>query len=283
MCVCAYDLIYNTPNSPAIHSLVQHKNEEMDYLQNHVLKAVSSIQDILHVIASLFECVKKESDGMISNIKDLREETYDITSDLKYDISTLEKEVERLNIEIDNINQYDHGDGLVISGEIIPHSIPTENCKEIVLNLFWHHLNINLGVDEISIAHRIGEKPNDVIDNRKIFIKPSRNELSRRIFQATCEYNPPFYVNYYLIYTRRKIAYIVRQLKMNYPKKIIGYHSYDNETCILYNSRDYTSTVTNSPSLVETENRIIQVTIKTIADLERFMTEYLDITIDSYM
>ena len=145
----------------------------MEYLQNHVLKAVSSIQDILHVITSLFECVKKESDGMISNIKDLREETYDITSDLKYDISTLEKEVERLNIEIDNINQYDHGARLVISEDIILRGSPTENCKDIVLNLFWHLLNMNLGEDQLSISQRFGEKPNNGVDNRKLFLKPT--------------------------------------------------------------------------------------------------------------
>lgn len=261
----------------------------MNAIQNQILRIISctyqnkDTEEVVQVITSLFECLKNENNDLISDIKDLRREVNDLISDLKDDISTIQKEVDSLKVEIDNINQYEHGDGLVISGDIIPHSTPTENCKDIVLNLFWHHLNINLGDDEITIAHRIGEKPNNAIDNRKIFIKPSRKELARRIFNATCEFNPPFYVNYYLIYTRRKIAYIIRQLKMNYPKKIIGYHSYNNETCILYNTRDYISTVTNTPSLVETENRTIQVIIRTIADLERFMTEYLDITIDPCM
>ena len=54
---------------------------------------------------------------MIWNIKDLREETYDLTYDLKEDISTLQKKVDALNVEFDNTNQYEHGDGLVISGD----------------------------------------------------------------------------------------------------------------------------------------------------------------------
>ena len=224
----------------------------MNAIQNQILRIISctyqnnETEEVVQVITSLFECLKNENNDLISNIKDLREEVNDLISDLKDDISTIQKEVDSLKVEIDNINQYEDGNGLVISGDIIPHSTPTENCKEIVLNLFWHHLNINLGDDEISIAYRIGEKPNNAIDNRKIFIKPSRNELSRRIFQATCEYNPPFYVNYYLIYTRRKIAYIIRQLKMNFPEKIIGYHSYNNETCILYNPREYSTNLTTS-------------------------------------
>ena len=82
--------------------------------------------------------------------------------------------------ELDNIIQYEHGDKLVIS-EDIPHGNPTENCKDIVLNLFWHHLNMNLGGDELSISHRTAEKPINGIDNRNIFIKPTRKKLAHKI------------------------------------------------------------------------------------------------------
>ena len=66
---------------------------------------------------------------MISDIKHLREGTYDLTSNLKEDISTLQKKIDTLKVEFDNINQYEHEDGLVISyrnikkggiGEVIP-------------------------------------------------------------------------------------------------------------------------------------------------------------------
>ena len=62
---------------------------------------------------------------MTSDIKDLREEMYDLVSDLKVNISTLEKKVDSLNVDSDNNNQYEHGDALVISGDIIPHDTPT--------------------------------------------------------------------------------------------------------------------------------------------------------------
>ena len=38
------------------------------------------------------------------------------------------KKIDSLNVEIDNINQYKQGDGLVIPGDRIPHGTPTENC-----------------------------------------------------------------------------------------------------------------------------------------------------------
>ena len=43
---------------------------------------------------------------------------------------------------------------------------------------------MHLGEDELTISHRIGE------------IKPTRKQLTYRILYATCELNPPFYVNY---------------------------------------------------------------------------------------
>ena len=75
----------------------------------------------------------------------------DKISDLKVDISTLEKKFDSLNVVMILINPYEHGVGLVISGDIISHGSPTENCKDIVFNLFWHYLNTHLGEDELSI------------------------------------------------------------------------------------------------------------------------------------
>ena len=72
---------------------------------------------------------------------------------------------------------------------------------------------MNLDEDELTVANRIGEKPINGVDNRKIFFKPTRKPLSHRIFHATYELNPPFYVNYYLVHARRKIDNIIRQLK----------------------------------------------------------------------
>ena len=59
------------------------------------------------------------------------------------------------------------------------------------------------------------------------------------------------------MYTRSKISYIIRQLKINYSNKIKGHHSYNNETCILYNICDFSSNVTTTLGLNETENQTL--------------------------
>ena len=70
---------------------------------------------------------------MILDVQGLREETNDLISDLKVDISTWEKNSWQSRGELDNINQYEHRDVLVISGDIIPHMVPQ---LKIVKTLF---------------------------------------------------------------------------------------------------------------------------------------------------
>ena len=66
--------------------------DKMEFLKkNLVMKIISSMKEIVRAINSLIECVKKENVDMISDIKDLGEETNYSISDLKVDISTSEK------------------------------------------------------------------------------------------------------------------------------------------------------------------------------------------------
>ena len=46
------------------------------------------MEEIVQVITSLFECVKRDNNDTITNTKELTEETYDLIADLKDNIST---------------------------------------------------------------------------------------------------------------------------------------------------------------------------------------------------
>ena len=64
----------------------------MEAIQNRILKIIScthqskDTEEVVQVLTSLFECLKKENNDIISDIKDLREEANDLISDLKDDI-----------------------------------------------------------------------------------------------------------------------------------------------------------------------------------------------------
>ena len=96
------------------------------------------MQKIVQVITSLFECVKKENNDIISNIKDLREETNKwFNFWLKGRCFNFRKKVNCQQVSlIPNINQYGHGDELVISRYIIPHGSPTQNVGKLFLTFF---------------------------------------------------------------------------------------------------------------------------------------------------
>ena len=73
--------------------------------------------------------------------------------------------------------------------------------------------------------------------------------------------------------------------------KVISFfhHSCIHETCIFYNTYDYSFNVTRTLELDEpdneimneTEHGIIHVTLRTLAGLKRFISEYLNTTIGS--
>ena len=69
----------------------------MEVIRNLILRKISSThlsrkrEEVVQILTSLFECLKKESNHLISGIKYLRNETNALVSDLKDNISTLEK------------------------------------------------------------------------------------------------------------------------------------------------------------------------------------------------
>ena len=68
-----------------IHFVVPIDKDKMEVIQDQAMEIISRMEEIVQVISSLFQCVKKEN-NMISDIKDLREEINDLISDLKDDI-----------------------------------------------------------------------------------------------------------------------------------------------------------------------------------------------------
>ena len=67
------------------------------------------MKEIVQVLPSIFECVKKENNDIDFSYKRFKGRKNDLISDLKADISTLEKKIDSINVEIDNINQYEQG------------------------------------------------------------------------------------------------------------------------------------------------------------------------------
>ena len=122
--------------------------------------------------------------------------------------------------KIDEDSQYERRDTLILSGPSVPESSPNENCGDIVRALLKDHTRLNLGPNDISIAHRVGRKPESGPDKRKIIFKLCRRHIVSDIVNACKQYTPPLYVNPSLTPIRSKILYALRQLRNKFPGKI---------------------------------------------------------------
>ena len=67
----------NYHGSTSSHSLWRYNQDKIDFVRDHILKIVSGMQEIDHI--PLFEGVRKENHDIISNMKDLREETLTVS------------------------------------------------------------------------------------------------------------------------------------------------------------------------------------------------------------
>ena len=85
--------------------------------------------------------------------------------------ASLRNTVARQDNKIDELEQYSRRESLVLSGDVLPVTAPNEDttfiaCKLINDKLGDHHLQIQ--PEDIAISHRLGKKPNNGPDKRRI-------------------------------------------------------------------------------------------------------------------
>ena len=91
--------------------------------------------------------------------------------------TTHTKTVHSLQNEIGNNDQYDHRDTLILSGPEICTVTLDEKPKENQQALLRCHLNFNIYRSNVSVAPRLGQKPANSQDKRKIIFKLCRRDL----------------------------------------------------------------------------------------------------------
>ena len=123
--------------------------------------------------------------------------------------------IPKLQNKIDSNDQNERGDTLIISGPETPTVTSDEKSKELLQALLCRHLNFNISLSDISVAHRL--TPTSRI-NKTIICNLCRRDLVSEIFQSCKHFKDmkgqqPFYVNSSLTPIRNKLFYILRQLK----------------------------------------------------------------------
>ena len=178
---------------------------------------------------------------------------------------------------IDSNDQYIRRDNLIMSGINLPTASLSENSKLIIQDQLRLHTNLNVNVNDISIAHRIGRKPVSGPDKRNIIFKLCRRDIVPDIFRACKEHKPPFFVNSSLTPLRSKIFFALRQLKRVFPNIIKSCQSNLNGDIIAYT---LVPGQLNSTSTSTRQNYRKHV-INAKTELEKFAQDFLHSTIEN--
>ena len=177
-----------------------------------------------------FETFKDEMMNILES-KDLK------INKLDNEVNTLRNRIATLEERLDAQDQYVRRETLIFSGDQIPVTTDQEDSATVICQLINDKLNANdvhISPTDISVAHRLGSKPaNGVDDRRSIIAKFVRRNQKRTILLAARKAKPNgFFVNESLTPTRQKIAFALRKANKKFPSKITAPSTFDGSISV---------------------------------------------------
>ena len=148
--------------------------------------------------------------------------------ELLANVSMLETRLVKLEQQIDENSAHEQKNTLIMAGAIPPAS-HAEDCKFIVQEQILEHLRLELAIEDISIAHRIGVKPTiQGEDKHNIMFKLCNRDEKQNILKS-CKVvkSKKFYIIKSLTPLRNTILYVMRQAKKKHPSVIYSCNSSD--------------------------------------------------------
>lgn len=256
------------------------------------MSAISSTQDLkilLHTIATslvlnffsmekidvsdLSEESQKVVNCLVKYFDDCLKPKLREIETLKASVVDLQTRVNKLEEEIDNNSAYERRDTLILSGNI-PSASPDEHCKSIVVDLLKNKAFLNIQLEDLSVAHRIGAKPkNQGPDRRNIMFKLVRRDLKTDILHACKNSKPDFYINESLTPTRDRIFFTLRRAKKKFPQMIHHCKTYDGNVIVFMHPERASTRKNTFPKLGK-------YTVNTRRKLEEFLNEKLSSSLE---
>ena len=134
--------------------------------------------------------------------------------------------ISKLENKLEDQCQYSRRESLVFSGQNVPAVTENEDCINIACGLVARKIdpNIQIGPNDISIAHRLGKKPMSGTDRRSIIVRFCRRKLKYDILNKAKQTKPQgIFVSESLTPTKQKIVRTIRNAKIKHPETISGY------------------------------------------------------------
>ena len=178
---------------------------------------------IVSYIEDKFEKMQLEFNELLSSKNDE-------IDGLKTDVTQLNTRIRKLEDKLDEADAYQRRETVILSGKDIPAATPNENCNAVLMKLLQDKLDVNISENDVSTAHRLGRKRENVPDHRSLIVKFCRRDVKHLTIMASKQKkNPRLYVSESLTPTRMMIFNALKKMKQQHPEIVKGFSTYDGK------------------------------------------------------
>ena len=144
------------------------------------------------------------------------------------EVAVLKKQISKLEERMEDSEAYERRDAIIVSGSKVPAPTgDTDNSVQVFRNLTRQHLNLSIPENEISIAHRLGSRNSDKLS---IIVKFCRRSTKGDVMAAARRMKVQgLFINECLTPTQRKIGFVLRQAKKEFPSIVSGSTTFDGK------------------------------------------------------
>ena len=235
------------------------------------------IEDLSHDAQMIISYVQLEFDKMKTDFTALINKKDEEIQVLKTEVSTLKKEVTKLECLIDDSDAYERRDTLIFSGPAVPSGSQGENCSEIVQKIAKDKLNCIISPTDISTAHRLGKHQSQRTDTRSIIVKFCRRDIKNQLYAAKRNQPDPIrvYVNESITQPRQNVYHTLRKIKKSCPNLLAGVSTHDG--------RVYAYTKVENASSAASSQRDRRHLVNNQEMLQKFCEEFLKRPLSNFL
>ena len=143
-------------------------------------------------------------------------------------IQSLNNQIVTLEEKLDDLDNYGRRNTIIISGKDVPRAVTDENCVNTAVECIRNRLGVEISLNDIDVAHRLGRPQAASEDRRSMIVKLTRRENKQKIFTA-CRLRKPtnLFFSESVSKTRSTIMYVLRKARKDYPRVFERYRTED--------------------------------------------------------
>ena len=130
---------------------------------------------------------------------------------------------------------------VVISGDALPAASPGENVIETSRAVIASKLKVNVPLEELSSAYRIGKRnPSQAPDKRNILLSFKSSQVKTDVIKAARSIKPSvLFINESLTPSLATVLYGLRRAKRRFPERVTGCGSLDGRVYVWVRRSDH--------------------------------------------